>query len=259
MTNDRFEEKSVSPFEIGFNPVQEDLDPERIKDKDMDFLEKQFRLYKEDTGKYFNDLFKIGVRPASEVEHKELKVNYIAIDGNRRTAIARKLKLSEVPIIIDRSAKPEDDVINLKRVVEGDKGYTPVFAVRLVERMINEGLPKERIEAEYKGEILNRMLAFIAAPKTLQDKVKEDPTQYTKVAKIAQTVLTKDPSGLRYIPYKGMKSKDAEAIIKMVYSKSDTRGGLNSEEIRKVAMQYRDNLLEGIRSEEHTSELQSPQ
>src|SRR6185503_5073494 len=108
MKNDeKFEEKRVSPFEIGFNPVQEELWPDRIRDTDD--LEKQFQLYKTDKGVYFNEMFKIGVRLATESERRDKKVNYIAIDGNRRNAVSRKLKLPEVPIIVDRSATPDDD------------------------------------------------------------------------------------------------------------------------------------------------------
>lgn len=232
----------LPPEKVAYNPVQNRLFPERTKDRErLNELAAQFISYGRQHGESFDPDYPIKVRPAAEAERRLLGVDYVAIDGNRRLTVARQLELKQVPALVDRRSSPEDDLLNLKRVVEGDEGYSQIDRARLVEEMIRSGIDYEELKKEYKPEIIRRILGYIHAPADLRAAVEIEPQLFTRLGRVVSAIYSKADGDLKLSPPKGVSPKDAESLVRFAWGRAD----LSSEDAKALAVRARQQLQEG--------------
>jgi transcriptional regulator with XRE-family HTH domain len=229
----------VSTSEVTFNPIQQKLWP--LRANQIEQLRRQFEAHALAHDSAYNPTFPLVVRHASAQE-QEQGVKFVCIDGHRRLAVAKELHLPEVPLLVDEGARPEDDAINLKRVVEGDAGYGQVDRAKLLAELIQAGVPQRQIESEYSGDTLRRMLGFIFAPEDLKRIVEHDESKFTRLSRVMAAAFTKPDGELVLQPPTGTTRREAEQLVRYIVL---TRQDLNSEKATAYARELRKELIAG--------------
>jgi transcriptional regulator with XRE-family HTH domain len=220
---------TVKVKDCGVNPIQAELFPNRHSVDSLKDIKFQFTAYFNQYGHYFNSAFPVVVRHGEEGEPK-----YVLLDGMRRHATAALLGVDEIPALLDEQSKASDDLINLKRIVESDSGYSPLDKQSLFEKMKKEGFSSDVIRREFGYEELRRAAGYEKLPQSIKARVKATPEKYSKAARLAATVYEKPDKSVESRLPDEMPKKLAEAIILTLFNREDLNSQKAVDEARKL-------------------------